>query len=160
MAAKHERTLILVKPDGVQRGLIGEIVSRFEKKGLKLVGLKMMQLNEADVLKHYGKYSDKPFFAIIRDFMTSSPIVGMVWEGMQAVTSARLISGEKRHGFESEAGSIRGDFALSGGNNLVHSSDTPENAEEEISKFFNEDELFQYSKTDYLHVYSKDDMAE
>jgi nucleoside-diphosphate kinase len=158
MPAKHERSLILVKPDGVQRGLIGEIIGRFEKKGLKLVGLKMMRLNDQDVLKHYGKYAEKPFFKIINEFMTSGPIVGMVWEGLEAVKSCRLLSGEKRHGFESEAGSIRGDFAISGGNNLVHSSDTKENAEEEISKFFDITELFEYGRSDYMHIYSPEDL--
>ncbi len=158
MPVKHERSLILVKPDGVQRGLIGEIISRFEKKGLKLVGLKMMHLTDEDVLKHYGKYSEKPFFKIINEFMTSSPIVAMVWEGLEAVKSCRLLSGEKRMGFESEAGSIRGDFAISGGNNLVHSSDTKENATEEISKFFESNELFDYGRSDYMHIYSPEDL--
>jgi nucleoside-diphosphate kinase len=158
MPNKHERTLILVKPDGIQRALIGEIISRFERKGLKLIGLKMIILGDADIEKHYGKYSDKPFFQIIKDYMTSGPVVAMVWEGLQAVKSCRLVCGEKRHGFESEAGSIRGDFALSGGNNLVHSSDSVENATEEISKFFSTNELLDYSKSDYKHVYSPEDL--
>lgn len=155
----HERSLILVKPDGVQRGLIGQIISRFERKGLKLVGLKMMRLHKEDVMKHYGKYSDKPFYKTIEEFMMSGPIVAMVWEGLEAVKACRLICGEKRHGFESEAGSIRGDFAISGGNNIVHSSDTKENAEAEVSKFFDITELFDYEKTDYSHVYSPEDIA-
>lgn len=158
MPNKHERSLILIKPDGIQRGLIGEIISRFEKKGLKLVGLKMIIMSDKDVLKHYGKYSEKPFYKIINDFMTSGPVVALVWEGLQAVQACRLLAGEKRQGFESEAGSIRGDFAISGGNNLVHSSDTPENAQEEIAKFFETSELLDYNKSDYAHVYSPEDL--
>lgn len=155
--SKLQRSLILIKPDGVQRGLVGQIIHRFERKGLKLVGLKMMKLNADDVKKHYGKYADKPFYKTLEEFMTSSPIVAMVWEGLEAVKACRLIAGERRHGFESEAGSIRGDFALSGANNVVHSSDTPENAEAEINAFFDITELFDYSKTDYIHLYSPDD---
>ncbi len=158
MPEKHERSLIIVKPDGIQRGLLGEIIGRFERKGLKLVGLKMMILSEEDIIKHYGKYQDKPFFQIIKDYMMSGPVIAMVWEGLEAVKSCRLICGEKRQGFESEAGSIRGDFAISGGNNIVHSSDTSENAVGEIEKFFTEDELLDYHKTEYAHVYSPEDI--
>jgi nucleoside-diphosphate kinase len=155
---KHERSLVLVKPDGVQRGLTGQIISRFERKGLKLVGLKIMRLNAEDVKKHYGKYADKPFYKVIEDFMMSGPIVAMVWEGLEAVKACRLICGEKRHGFESEAGSIRGDFAISGGNNIVHSSDTPENATIEVDKFFDVTEIIDWDKSEYQHVYSPEDL--
>jgi nucleoside-diphosphate kinase len=155
---KHERSLVLVKPDGVQRGLIGQIISRFERKGLKLVGLKLMRLNEDDVLKHYGKYADKPFFKVIKDFMMSGPVVAMVWEGLEAVKAVRLICGEKRYGFESEAGSIRGDYAISGGNNIVHSSDSVENANMEIDKFFDITEIVDWDKSEYSHVYSPEDL--
>jgi len=118
----------------------------------------MMILNDEDIEKHYGKYKEKPFFQVIKDYMTSGPVIAMVWEGLQAVKSVRLLCGEKRHGFESEAGSIRGDFAISGGNNLVHSSDSVENANEEISKFFTESELLDYSKSNYKDVYSPEDI--
>lgn len=155
---KHERSLVIVKPDGIQRGLLGEMISRFERKGLKLVGIKMVQMGDEEIEKHYGKYKDKPFFQVIKNYMTSGPVMMLVWEGLQAVMACRLIAGEKRFGFESEAGSIRGDFAISGGNNLIHTSDTLENAKIEIERFFTEEEFMDYEKTDYTHIYSPEDI--
>lgn len=150
-----ERTLILVKPDGVQRGLIGEIIGRFEHKGLKLIGLKMMNVDDAILESHYQHLTDKPFFGDIKDFMKSSPIVAMAWEGgTGAVAAVRILVGPTK-GPEAPAGTIRGDFGLSGSNNLVHASDSIENGVSEVDRFFDKDELFAYNKTEYIHIYGK-----
>lgn len=153
---KHERTLVLVKPDGLQRGLVGQIISRFERKGLKLIGLKMMSLNDAVLEEHYSHLKDKPFFGGIRNFMQSTPVVAMVWEGLEVIPACRKIVGITK-GREAEAGSIRGDFAMSIQQNLIHASDSPENAKEEIVRFFDESELFDYDKSEMHHIYADDE---
>lgn len=147
-----EQTLVLVKPDGVQRGLVGEVIRRFERKGLKLVGLKMLEVNDVLVNDHYGHLKDKPFFSSLQEFIKSSPLVAMVLEGVGSVNSVRLLTGGTRAA-EADAGTIRGDFGMATTSNIVHSSDSVENAKLEVSRFFNEDELFNYDKTEYLHVY-------
>lgn len=150
-----EKTLILVKPDGVQRGLIGEIISRFEQKGLKLIGLKFMNVDDALLEAHYAHLADKPFFGDIKKFMKSSPIVAMAWEGREGTVAAvRILVGPTK-GHEAPAGTIRGDLALSGANNLVHASDSVENGEAEVERFFDKKELFEYEKTDYIHIYGE-----
>ena len=150
-----ERILILVKPDGVQRGLIGEIISRFERKGLKLIGLKMTNVDDITLDSHYAHLSDKPFFKEIKEFMKSSPIVAMAWEGGDgAVAAARILVGPTK-GHEAPAGTIRGDYGLSGSNNIVHASDTVLNGETEVGRFFDKGELFNYKKTNYEHIYGK-----
>ena len=148
-----EISLILVKPDGVQRGLIGEIISRFERKGLKLIGLKFISLNDAILESHYAHLADKPFFADIKEFMKSSPVVAMAWEGGEGTVAAiRILVGPTK-GHEAPAGTIRGDFGLSGSNNIVHASDSVENGKTEVSRFFEKDELFEYKKTQDFHIY-------
>lgn len=150
-----EKSLILVKPDGIQRGLVGEVVSRFERKGLKLIGLKMMNLDDVMLDAHYAHLSDKPFFGEIKDFLKSSPVVAMAWEGGEgAVAAIRTLVGPTK-GHEAPAGTIRGDFGLSGSNNIVHASDSVENGETEIKRFFNEKELFSYHKSQDKHVYGE-----
>lgn len=156
MSSKHERTLILVKPDGIQRGLIGEIITRFEKKGLKLIGLKMMSLDDAKLEEHYSHLKDKPFFGNIKSFMKSTPVIAMVWEGLEVVDACRKIVGITK-AREAEAGSIRGDFAMSIQQNLIHASDSSENAKEEVVRFFEEHEIFDYSKTELIHIYAEDE---
>ena len=152
-----ERTLVLVKPDGVQRGLIGEIIGRFEKKGLKLIGLKMVSLDDAILDSHYAHLSNKPFFVDIKDFMKSSPIVAMAWDGGKGTVSAvRILVGPTK-GQEAPAGTIRGDFGLSGSNNIVHASDSVENGNAEVGRFFLGEELFDYEKTVTAHIYAKDE---
>lgn len=151
-----ERTLVLIKPDGVQRGLVGEIVSRFEKKGLKMVGVKMMSLDEAILREHYAHIADKPFFPGVASFMKSSPVVAMVWEGLECVEAVRLITGVTK-GRTADAGTIRGDFAMSVSCNVIHTSDTVENAEKEVARFFKSDELFGYFKSEYEHVYNEEE---
>lgn len=152
-----QRTVVLVKPDGLQRGLIGEIVGRFERKGLKLIGLKMMRLNDDILDLWYSHHKDKPFFKDLKGFMTWTPIVAMVWEGQEAVSAVRKIVGVTK-GYEAEAGSIRGDFAMSGSQNLIHASDEPGNAEKEIKLIFEPSELFQYESAAEQLVYSESEL--
>jgi nucleoside-diphosphate kinase len=151
-----QKSVVLVKPDGIQRGLIGEIISRFERKGLKLVALKMMKLDK-EVLEHwYEHHKDKPFFKDLQEFMTSLPIVAMVWEGVECIEAIRLLCGVTK-GRVAEAGSIRGDFAMSQSNNLIHASDGVKSAEKELGLIFDATELFDYQKDVELHVYSQEE---
>lgn len=135
-----ERTLIFVKPDGVRRGLVGEIVGRFERKGLRLVGLKMLNVSQEQARKHYEEHVDKPFYPELEQFILSGPIAAMVLEGDDAVTMTRAMMGKTKH-TEAAPGTIRGDLAFSTTENLVHGSDSPERAKIEIANFFNENEL-------------------
>ena len=155
MNFKKEKSLILVKPDGLQRGLVGEIISRFERKGLKLVGIKMLRVEDTTLVEHYAHLSDKPFFEDIKKFMKSSPIVALALEGGEgSVAAIRTLVGPTK-GQEAPAGTIRGDYGLSGSNNIVHASDSVENGSIEVKRFFNSDELFEYDKTESLHVYGE-----
>lgn len=140
-----ERTLVLVKPDGVQRGLIGEIISRLERRGLKLVGMKLMQVDDALARQHYGEHVDRPFFAGLVAFITSSPVVAMAWEAENAVEAVRNTMGQTNP-TTSPPGTIRGDLALDIGRNLVHGSDSPESAERELALFFGAGELLDYTR--------------
>lgn len=151
-----EKTLVLIKPDAIQRGLIGTIISRFEKKGLKLVGLKMMALDEAILREHYAHIADKPFFGGLAKFMKSTPVIAMCYEGLEVVQAVRLLCGITK-ARAAEAGSIRGDLAMSVACNVVHASDTVENAKVEVVRFFKADELHTYNKSEYEHVYSEDE---
>jgi nucleoside-diphosphate kinase len=151
-----ERTLILIKPDGVQRGLIGEVTKRFEQKGLKLVGMKMMTLEDAIVLEHYAHLVDKPFFDSIKKFMQSTPVIVQCWEGVEAVAAVRTIVGITK-AREADAGSVRGDLSMGFQCNVVHASDSINTAKREVKRFFKEDELYEYDKTEYMHVYSEDE---
>lgn len=158
MSGVNERTLILIKPDGIQRGLVGKIVERFERKGLKLVAMKMMSLDEAVLREHYAHIADKPFFPGVSNFMQSSPVVAMCVEGLQVVDAVRKITGITK-AREAEAGSIRGDFAMSVSCNVIHASDSVESAEAEVKRFFKPDEIFSYDKGEYLHVYGDDERS-
>lgn len=160
MAGKvKERTLVLVKPDAIQRGLFGAIVQRFEHKGLKLIGCKMMTLDEVILREHYAHLADKPFFGGLAKFMQSTPVIAMCWEGLEVVNAVRKLCGITK-AREAEAGSIRGDFAMSVACNVVHASDTSENAEKEVARFFQEEELFAYNKSEYMYVYADDERGE
>ena len=156
--AKEEQTLIIMKPDALQRNLLGEIIHRFERKGLKIVGLKMMQLGDVLVEEHYAHHKEKPFFPGLKKFMKASPVVVAVLSGINAIGATRLIVGPTR-GHEADAGSIRGDFSLSGQSNIVHASDSGESAEKEIKRFFTSDELFDYKRNDFDFVHS-DEVSE
>ena len=154
---KEQRTLVLIKPDAVQRALLGEILHRFERKGLKIIGIKMLQMDEAVAKAHYGKYADKPFFAGLRDFMGSSPIVALVISGVNAVKVVRLLVGSTKS-YEAAPGTIRGDFALSMQSNLIHASDPEENPEEEVARFFSENEIFSYKKINFDLLHAPDEL--
>lgn len=138
-----QRTAVLVKPDGLQRGLIGEIISRFERKGLKLVGVKMVTMSDAMLDEWYQEHREKGFFADLKAFMGSMPIVAMAWEGIDAISVVRKLVGTTL-GREAEAGSIRGDFGMSQQFNLIHASSSEEDASREIQIVFSEKDLFEY----------------
>ena len=135
-----ERTFLAIKPDGVQRGLVGEIIGRFETKGFTLVGLKLMTVSRELAQTHYGVHRERPFFPGLVDFITSGPVVAMVWEGDGVIASARKIIGATNP-LNSEPGTIRGDFAVNVGRNIIHGSDAPETAVEEIALWFKQEEL-------------------
>ncbi|MBH0157459.1 MULTISPECIES: nucleoside-diphosphate kinase [Fictibacillus] len=140
-----EKTFLMVKPDGVQRALIGEIVSRFEKKGFQLVGAKLMNISEDLAKEHYGEHKERPFFGELVEFITSGPVFAMVWEGKDVILTARNMMG-KTNPSEAAPGSIRGDYAVQVSNNIIHGSDSAESAVREIGLFFKEEELVSYDK--------------
>ena len=142
-----ERTFVAIKPDGVQRGLIGEILIRFEKKGFKLVGLKQLTPSIDLAAKHYGVHSERPFFKGLVEFITSGPVVAMVWEGEGVIASARKLIGATKP-LEAEAGTIRGDLAVNIGRNVVHGSDGLDTAEFEINLWFKSSELNDWNPSD------------
>lgn len=140
-----ERTLIIVKPDGVQRGLTGEIIRRFEARGLRIVGMKFMQVSRELAEKHYEIHKGKPFYEGLVQYITSSPVVVMALEGTNAVAAARVTIGLTKS-FEAAAGTIRGDLALEVGRNLVHGSDSVENGQKEVELWFNDGELISWPR--------------
>ncbi|MBD2176820.1 nucleoside-diphosphate kinase [Pseudanabaena sp. FACHB-1998] len=139
-----ERTFLAVKPDGVQRHLVGEIIRRYESKGFKLVGLKLLQPTRELAEKHYAVHKERPFFAGLVDFITSGPVVAMVWEGDGVVASARKIIGATNP-LTAEPGTIRGDYGANIGRNIIHGSDAIETAQTEINLWFNAEELVEWS---------------
>lgn len=146
-----ERSLVLIKPDAVQRELVGEVLTRFEKKGLKLVAMKLSKIDEATLEEHYGHLKEKPFFNDLKGFMMQTPIVCMVLEGIGAVEEVRKIVGSTNPR-EADAGTIRADLSMNVPSNMVHASDSLDSAEIEVKRFFQEDELFAYEKlTDRFH---------
>ena len=151
---KGEKSLIIIKPDAVQRNLVGEIISRFEKKGLKIIGLKMISIEDVLLEEHYVHIKDKPFFPGIRDFMKSSPVIVMAIDGINTVSSVRLLVGPTK-AWEASAGTIRGDFSLSTQSNIVHASDSVENGETEVKRFFEDCELYEYKKIDTDFIYAE-----
>ncbi|GGO04398.1 nucleoside-diphosphate kinase [Saccharibacillus kuerlensis] len=140
-----ERTFLMVKPDGVQRGLVGRIVSRFEDKGFKMVAGKFMQISEEQAKRHYAEHEGKPFFGNLVEFITSGPVFAMVWEGDDVIALSRIAMGKTKV-TEAQPGTIRGDFAAHTPFNLIHGSDSPASAEREIANFFTEAEQLDYDK--------------
>ncbi len=140
-----ERSLIIVKPDAVQRGLIGEIIKRFEQRGLRIIGLKLVHVTEELAKKHYAEHEGKPFFEGLVSYITSAPVVLMVLEGKNAIAAARTTIGSTRP-HEAAAGTIRGDLGMDVGRNLVHGSDSPASGEREVANFFTEAELLSWSR--------------
>ena len=153
-----ERSVVLVKPDGVQRGLIGEIIHRFERKGLKLVGLKMISLNDAILDEWYAHHKDKPFFSGLKSYMKSYPVIAMLLDGKDAVATIRKMIGVTK-ARDAEQGTIRGDFAMSQQYNLVHASESIEIAKKEQGLIFSKEEIFDWDKKNLSQVYLKDELA-
>ena len=152
-----ERSVILIKPDGIQRGLVGEITHRFERKGLKLVGLKMISLNDAILDEWYVHHKDKPFFGGLKSYMKSYPVVAMLWEGKDVVAAIRKMIGITK-ARDAEPGTIRGDFAMSQQYNLIHASENVENAQKELGLIFSKEEIFEWDKKDLQNVYIEDEL--
>jgi nucleoside-diphosphate kinase len=142
----------MVKPDGVQRGLVGEIISRLERKGLKIVALKMLKIEDGLARDHYAEHIEKPFFQSLIDYITSGPVVAMVVEGREAVRVVRTLVGATNP-IEAQPGTIRGDYGLDIGRNVVHASDSLESAEREISLFFDAEEILEYPRMDEEWIY-------
>ncbi|WP_281975472.1 nucleoside-diphosphate kinase [Halobacillus litoralis] len=147
-----EKTFLMVKPDGVQRSLIGDITARFEQKGFKLAGAKLMAIPESLAEEHYGEHKEKPFFGELVDFITSGPVFAMVWEGEGVIATTRQMMGATKPS-EAAPGTIRGDFGVTVGKNVIHGSDSPESAEREIGLFFNKEEIVDYQKDNLNWVY-------
>ncbi|NOU63016.1 nucleoside-diphosphate kinase [Paenibacillus sp. LMG 31461] len=140
-----EKTFLMVKPDGVQRGLVGEIVKRFEQKGFQLIGSKLTVISREQAEIHYAEHKGKDFFERLVNFITSGPVFAMVWHGDQVITLSRTMIG-KTNSLEAAPGTIRGDYAVHTNLNLIHGSDSSESAEREINNFFQPNEIFTYSK--------------
>ena len=148
-----ERTLVLIKPDAIERGIVGEILTRIERKGLKLVGVQMMVLTEELIKEHYSHLIDKPFFPEIGSFMSSLPIIAVCVEGLDAIDTVRRVAGITL-AREADPGTIRGDFAMSVQCNLIHASDSPENAKAEVERFFSENQIHPYDRLVDTVVYA------
>ena len=141
-----ERTLVLIKPDGVQRGLIGEVIKRLENRGLRLIAGKFIQVSQDLAQEHYGIHKGKPFYKALLEYITSAPVMAMVWDGPNAVVAVRQTMGATRP-TEAAPGSVRHDFGLEIGRNLTHASDTPENGEKEVALWFTDQELLEWDRS-------------
>ena len=154
---RMEKTLVILKPSCVQRAFMGEVTSRFEKKGLRLAGMKMVQLTDAILSEHYAHLKDRPFFQRVKDSMKACPVVVQCWEGIDATKVVRNIIGVT-NGREAAAGTIRGDFSVSSQENIVHASDSPESAKTELKRFFKDNEIFEYKVSTLTNLYSDDEI--
>lgn len=152
-----EKTLVILKPSCVQRSLIGEVISRFEKKGLQLLGMKMMQLDDAILDVHYAHLKDKPFFQRVKNSMKASPVIVQCWGGINAAKVVRTLIGIT-NGRNAAAGTIRGDFSMSTQENIVHASDSMESAKTELTRFFSENEIFNYKISTEKYLYADDEI--
>lgn len=152
-----EKTLILLKPSCVGRGLIGEITNRLERKGLIICGMKMLQLDEKVLREHYAHLADKPFFPVLAKGMMATPVVAMCLKGIDAVEVVRTLTGVT-NGRKAAPGTIRGDYSMSGSQNIIHASDSPENAEVEINRFFAANEIFDNTPAGMEYIYSTDEI--
>jgi len=155
----HERTLVLVKPDGMQRGLAGEIIGRLERRGLKIAGMKLIQIDRALANRHYAEHEGKPFFGGLVDYITSSPVVAAVFEGPGAVQVVRNTIGSTNP-LEATPGSIRADFGLERGRNLVHASDSPASGEREVALFFRPEEVLTWGRVTDPWIYEAGEVKE
>ncbi|MBM6992827.1 MAG: nucleoside-diphosphate kinase [Prevotella sp.] len=151
-----ERTLVLLKPCTLQRGLVGEVTKRFEQKGLHLCGMKMMQLTDAILSEHYAHLADKPFFQRVKDSMMTAPVIAMCWEGVDAIATVRKLAGVT-NGRNADPGTIRGDLCMSFQENIVHASDGPDTAVAELDRFFKPEELFTWKQSYFDFLYANDE---
>ena len=147
-----QKSFVMMKPDAVQRRLMGKILSRFEEKGLQIVAVKLMQIDEDLAKTHYGEHAEKPFFPSLVEYITSSPALAMVIEGEEAITTIRKLVGATNP-LEADLGTIRGDYGMDTGRNIIHASDSPASAEREIGLFFSEDEICDYQIIDNNLIY-------
>ena len=152
-----EKTLVILKPSTIQRGLVGQVLDRFQRKGLKIAGLKMMQLDEKILREHYAHLVDRPFFPTLLASMMATPVIVICLEGKDAVEVVRAMTGVT-NSRKAAPGTIRGDFGMSGQENIIHASDSPENAEIEIKRFFRPDEVFNYNPVTITATYSPDEL--
>ncbi len=153
-----ERTLIILKPSAVQRALVGKVIDRFQQKGLTIAGIKMMKLDEKILREHYAHLVDRPFFPSLVESMTATPVIVMCLEGRDVVEVVRAMTGAT-NSRKAVPGTIRGDFGMSGQENIVHASDSPENAIIEINRFFRPEEIFDYKPITFTSIYAPDDLA-
>lgn len=151
-----EKTLVILKPCTLQRGLVGEITHRFERKGLRLAGMKMVQLTDDVLSEHYSHLSDKPFFQRVKDSMMATPVIVCCFEGVGAIDAVRMITGPTT-GRKAPAGTIRGDYSMSFQENIVHASDSPETADIELKRFFKPEEIFDYKQATFDYLYANDE---
>lgn len=151
-----EQTLIILKPSAIQRSLVGDVLTRFQRKGLIIAGIKMMQLDEAILREHYAHLVDRPFFPTLLASMMATPVIVMVLKGNDVVTVVRSMVGAT-NSRKADPGTIRGDFGMSGQENIVHASDSPENAEIEIRRFFKPEEVFDYEPITFRSIYAPDE---
>ena len=151
-----EQTLVLLKPCTLQRGLVGEIINRFEKKGLRLAGMKMMQLTDSILNEHYAHLSEKPFFQMLKDSMMSTPVIACCLEGIDAVRVVRAMTGAT-NGRNADPGTIRGDYCVSNQQNIVHASDSLETAAVELARFFKPEEIYDYTPSNRNYLYALDE---
>lgn len=152
-----EKTLVIIKPCTIQRGLIGEITHRFERKGLQLCGIKMMQLSDEILIEHYAHLAQRPFFKRIKDSMMITPVIVCCWKGLDAVHIVHSMAGAT-NGREAAQGTIRGDYSVSVQENIVHTSDTVENAAIELARFFEPNEIFEFEQNGLAFLYSNDEI--
>lgn len=152
-----EKTLVLLKPCTLQRALVGEIITRFERRGLRIAGIKMMQLTDEILDEHYGHLKEKSFFQILKDSMKSTPIIALCIEGIEAVQTVRLMAGAT-NGRYAAPGTIRGDYCVSNQQNIVHASDSLESAEVEVKRFFKPEEIFDYTPSNFAYFYALDEL--
>ncbi len=151
-----EKTLVILKPSAVQRAIVGEVTARFERKGLRLAGMKMMQLTDELLNEHYAHLASKPFFQRIKNSMMAAPVICCCYEGVDAVETVRSMTGST-NGRKAAPGTIRGDFGMSFQENIIHTSDSPENAIVELNRFFKPEEIFDYKQSMFQFLYANDE---
>lgn len=152
-----EKTLVIIKPGAIQRGFIGEVIQRFERKGLQLCGMKMVQLTEEILTEHYSHLAQRPFFKRIKEAMMVTPVIVCCWKGLDAIRVVRAMAGIT-NGRDAAPGTIRGDYSVSTQENIIHASDSPETARTELARFFNENEIYDFKQNQFDFLYANDEL--